>query len=121
MHFQQGKYAQAKLVRVVNGEALDVVVDIREESPTFGKHFKVKLSAENQKILFIPKGLAHGFLALEDNTVFVYKCDQFYNKAAERGIIYNDPSWNIDWEFPADQIVLSEKDSLLPQFKSTKI
>ena len=116
LHFQRGKHAQSKLVRVVRGEVIDVIVDIRKDSPTFGEQFKLRLSDKNKKILFIPKGVAHGFLALEEETVFVYKCDEYYNKAAESGIMYNDPQWNIDWEFPADQIILSKKDSLLPAF-----
>lgn len=116
LHFQSGKYAQAKLVRVVRGEVIDVIVDIRKDSPTFGNHFKVRLSDKNKKMLFIPKGLAHGFLALEEETVFVYKCDEFYNKEAESGIIYNDPQWNINWEFPPEQIILSKKDRVLGTF-----
>ena len=121
LHFQKGPFAQAKLVRVIQGEVLDVVLDIRKNSPTFGKHFKVHLSSENQKMLFIPRGMAHGFLALKEETIFVYKCDQFYNKEAEAGIIYNDPDLGIDWEFPTDQIVLSEKDSLLPSFNALSL
>ena len=116
LHFQAGKYAQAKLVRVIQGEVIDVIVDIRRDSPSFGQHYKVRLSDENKKILFIPKGVAHGFLAVADETVFVYKCDAYYNKAAESGIIYNDPQWEIDWEYAEDQIILSEKDRLLPSF-----
>ncbi|MEX0291176.1 MAG: dTDP-4-dehydrorhamnose 3,5-epimerase, partial [Flavobacteriaceae bacterium] len=116
LHFQRGSHAQAKLVRVIKGEVLDIILDIRKDSPTFGKHFKVRLSEQNKKILFIPKGIAHGFLALTDETIFVYKCDQYYNKEAESGIIYNDPQWGIDWEFPAEEIILSEKDLSLPTF-----
>jgi dTDP-4-dehydrorhamnose 3,5-epimerase len=121
LHFQKGKYSQAKLVRVIQGEVLDVVVDIRKDSPTFGDHFKVRLSEKNQKMLYIPKGLAHGFLALTEHVVFVYKCDQYYNKEAERGIIYNDPDLNIDWEFPDDGIILSDKDKELPALKECLI
>lgn len=121
LHFQSGKYAQAKLVRVVRGEVLDVVVDIRKHSPTYGKHFKVRLSEQNQKMLFIPKGLAHGFLSLEDHTVFIYKCDEYYNKEAETGIIYNDPDLELDWEFPVDKLILSEKDRALPTLKDLGI
>lgn len=116
LHYQKGKYAQAKLVRVVKGEVIDVILDIRKDSPSFGEHFKIRLSEQNKIMLFIPKGVAHGFLALEEETVFVYKCDAYYNKEAESGIIYNDPQWNIDWEFPAGQIILSQKDSVLPLF-----
>ena len=121
LHFQKGKYAQAKLVRVVKGEVIDVILDIRKDSPSFGEHFKIRLSEQNKKMLFIPKGVAHGFLALEEETVFVYKCDEYYNKEAESGIIYNDPQWHIDWEFPADQIILSQKDSILPVFNDLRI
>ena len=116
LHFQTGKHAQAKLVRVVRGEVIDIILDIRKDSPSFGEHFKVRLSEQNNKMLFIPKGVAHGFLALEEKTIFLYKCDAYYNKEAESGIIYNDPQWNIDWEFPSDKIVLSRKDSELPAY-----
>ena len=118
LHFQQGEHAQAKLVRVVSGEVLDVVVDLREGSPTYGQHFKTTLSAEDNKMLFIPKGMAHGFLCLQDNTIFTYKCDNYYNPESESGIMYNDPELNIDWEFPSEQIKLSEKDLQLPAFKN---
>ena len=121
LHFQTGKHAQAKLVRVVKGEVIDVILDIRKDSPTFGNHYKVRLSSLNKQMLFIPKGLAHGFLALEEDTVFLYKCDEYYNNQAESGIIYNDPQWKIDWEFPADQIILSKKDSVLPEFNELGI
>jgi dTDP-4-dehydrorhamnose 3,5-epimerase len=117
LHFQKGEYAQAKLARVISGRALDVVVDIRQGSSTFGKHFKTELSANNRKVLFIPKGMAHGFLALEENTIFAYKCDAYYNAAAEAGIIYNDPDLAIDWGVHRNQILLSEKDRQLSGFK----
>ncbi len=117
LHFQESQKSQAKMVRVVQGEVIDVVVDIRKNSKTFGEHIKVRLSATNRKILFIPKGMAHGFIALEDATHFVYKCDQYYNRKAEGGIIYDDPDLNIDWEFPKEQIILSKKDQKLPSFK----
>lgn len=118
LHFQQGIHAQAKLVKVVKGEALDVVVDLRKDSATFGQHFKTRLSEHNCHLLYIPKGMAHGFLALEDNTVFVYKCDNYYNKASEAGIIYNDIDLRINWEYPSEQILLSDKDQQLPPFKA---
>jgi dTDP-4-dehydrorhamnose 3,5-epimerase len=121
LHFQTGRDAQAKLVRVVRGEVIDIILDIRKESPTFGQHYKVRLSGKNKKLLFIPKGIAHGFLALEEETVFVYKCDAYYNKAAESGIIYNDPQLNINWEFPQDKIILSAKDRALPLFKDLEL
>ncbi len=120
MHFQTGDHAQSKLVRVIKGCVLDVCVDIRKQSPTFGKYFSIILDDSNRKQLYIPKGFAHGFLALEDNTIFSYKCDNFYNKEAERGILFNDKDLNIDWNFPSDQLVISQKDKLLPSFKSFK-
>jgi len=118
LHFQTGKHAQAKLVRVVQGKALDVVVDLRQDSTTFGQHFKMILSESNARLLFVPKGMAHGFLAMEDNTVFLYKCDDYYHKDSEGGIIYNDAELGIDWEYPLNQVLLSEKDLDLPSFKS---
>ncbi len=121
LHFQKGRYAQAKLVRVINGEVLDIVADIRKGSPTFGAHYKAHLSEENRKMLFIPKGLAHGFLALTKDAVFVYKCDQYYQAEAEAGIIYNDPELNIDWEYPDDHLILSQKDKSLPTLKELKL
>ena len=118
LHFQQGEHVQAKLVRVIKGKVLDVVVDIRPESSTFGKTFSVILSEENQKQIFVPRGFAHGFSVLEDNSIFSYKCDNYYNKVSESGIIYNDPELNIDWMLDEDEILLSEKDKLLQNFKS---
>ena len=117
LHFQKGEYAQAKLVRVSRGEALDVVVDMRKDSTTFGQHFKIKISAENKKSIFIPKGMAHGFLALTDDVIFVYKCDAPYNLQSEGGIRYNDPDLDIDWELPESELILSQKDMALPLFK----
>lgn len=117
LHFQNGTFAQTKLVRVIRGEVIDIVVDIRKQSNSFGEYFKIRLSEENKKMLFIPKGLAHGFLTLDNNTQFIYKCDQYYKKEAEGGIIYNDPDLNIDWEFPSDRLILSEKDKKLPFLK----
>jgi dTDP-4-dehydrorhamnose 3,5-epimerase len=114
LHFQQGEFAQAKLVRVIQGKVLDVAVDIRPDSPTFGKTFSVILSGENQKQLFVPRGFAHGFSVLEDDTIFSYKCDNYYNKASESGIIYNDSELNIDWMLGEDEVLLSEKDKVLP-------
>ena len=121
LHFQTGPAAQSKLVRVTRGEVIDVVVDIRKESSSFGKYLKIRLSELNKKMLFIPKGLAHGFLAVEDNTVFVYKCDQYYNKESEGGIIYDDPDLGIDWEFPKDQLILSAKDKVLPLYQNLRL
>jgi dTDP-4-dehydrorhamnose 3,5-epimerase len=114
LHFQQGEHAQAKLVRVLKGSVLDVAVDLRTDSPTYGKHVAVELSEANQLQLFVPRGFAHGYSVLEDNTVFFYKCDNFYNKASEGGIYYADPKLAIDWKLPLDEIVVSEKDAILP-------
>lgn len=114
MHFQQGEWAQAKLVRVLQGEVQDVAVDLREGSPTYGKHYSIILSGENRKQLFVPRGFAHGFLVLSDTAVFSYKCDNFYNKASEGGVIYNCPKLAIPWELKDTELKLSEKDLILP-------
>lgn len=118
LHFQKGEFAQAKLVRVIKGSVLDVVVDIRPKSSTFGKQFSMILSEQNHKQVFIPRGFAHGFLVLEDDTIFAYKCDNYYNKTSESGIIYNDKTLNIDWQFPIEDLIISEKDLKLPIFES---
>lgn len=118
LHFQKGEHAQAKLVRVIRGEVLDVAVDIRPNSKTFGQHFSIVLNDENNKQLFVPRGFAHGFVVLKDDTIFAYKCDNFYNKEAESGIMYNDPEIAIDWMLPEGEIVLSDKDKILPNLKS---
>lgn len=117
LHFQQGEHSQAKLLRVVKGEILDVVVDLRKESSTFGQHFKINLSSKDKKMLFMPKGMAHGFLVLEENTAFAYKCDNYYNKDADSGIFYADADLKIDWEFSTQEIILSKKDKNLQTFK----
>jgi len=117
LHFQKGKFAQAKLVRVVKGKVLDVVVDLRPESNSFGKHFSIILSGENKKQFFVPRGFAHGYSVLEDNTIFCYKCDNYYHPEAEDGLIFNDKDLNIDWKIPAENIILSEKDARLLNFK----
>ncbi len=114
LHYQTGVHAQAKLVRVLSGEVLDVVVDIRPGSVTYGQYVSVLLSSENQKQFFIPRGFAHGFLVLSETATFFYKCDNFYNKESEGGVIYNDPDINIDWQFPMTQLLKSEKDLILP-------
>lgn len=116
LHAQMGVYAQAKLVRVLSGEVLDVAVDARPSSPTFGKHFAIKLSAENNLQLYIPRGFLHGFSVLSETASFFYKCDNFYHKESELGIIYNDPVLNINWEVKVGQEMVSDKDLLLPQF-----
>ena len=114
LHFQIGEYAQAKLVRVVKGTVLDVVVDIRKDSPTFSKHFSIELSEENKTQLFVPRGFAHGFIVLSDTAIFSYKCDNFYNKSSEQGLRFDDPSLGIDWKLPPNEFVVSEKDLALP-------
>ncbi|MEG9327451.1 dTDP-4-dehydrorhamnose 3,5-epimerase [Salinimicrobium catena] len=118
LHFQKGKFAQAKLVRAVVGEILDVVVDLRPDSPTYLKSFKVILSNENQYQLFVPAGFAHGFLTRSETSVFAYKCDQYYHKDSDAGIIWKDPTLNIDWEMPEEELILSEKDKQLPTLES---
>jgi len=118
LHFQKDEHAQAKLLRVVKGKVLDVCVDLRENSDTFGKHFSIVLDGNNNKQLFVPRGFAHGFLALEDQTFLSYKCDNFYYQEAERGLLYNDTDLNIDWNFPEDQLILSQKDKVLPTLKN---
>ena len=118
LHFQEGDYAQAKLVRVVKGKVLDVCVDLRKESTTFGQHFSIVLDDKEHKQLYIPKGFAHGFFFFLDQTIFSYKCDDFYHKESERGIIYNDPDIGISWDLPTNELILSERDRKLPTFKS---
>lgn len=117
LHFQKGEFAQAKLVRVVKGKVLDVVVDVRPNSKTYGESFSIVLSEENKKQLFVPRGFAHGYAVLENNTVFVYKCDNYYYPQAEGGIIYNDSSLNIDWLLNENELMLSDKDKVLPSIK----
>jgi dTDP-4-dehydrorhamnose 3,5-epimerase len=117
LHYQLNPAAQAKLVRVVEGEVLDVVVDIRKGSPTFGKSYSLLLSGENKKQLFIPRGFAHGFSVLSESVIFQYKCDNFYSKESEGGILYNDPALNIDWQIDLSAAVVSDKDKTLPLFK----
>lgn len=116
LHFQTGDHEQSKLVRVIKGAIIDFCVDLRKESPTFGKSFSVELSEDNKTQLFVPKGFAHGFVVLKDNTIINYKCDNFYNKDSERGIIFNDKDLNIDWRISEDEIILSDKDKELPTF-----
>ena len=117
LHYQRGDYAQAKLVRVLSGTVLDVAVDIRKNSPTFGEHISIELSAENKKQLFIPKGFAHGFVTISETAEFFYKCDNYYNKESEGGIIYNDIDLTIDWKLAPNSMIVSDKDILLPRFK----
>ena len=114
LHFQKPPYTQSKLVRVIKGAVLDVAVDLRKGSPTYGKHVAVELTGENHRQLFIPKGFAHGFSVLSDEVLFQYKCDNFYAPQSEGGIAWNDPALQIDWRIPADKILLSEKDTKHP-------
>ncbi|HVM89443.1 MAG TPA: dTDP-4-dehydrorhamnose 3,5-epimerase [Puia sp.] len=116
LHYQLNPYAQTKLVRVLKGKILDVVVDIRKGSPAFGKTYSIELSDENKRQLFVPKGFAHGFVVLSETADVMYKCDEFYNKTSEGGIIYNDHSLKIDWKIAADKIKVSPKDVELPSF-----
>lgn len=118
LHFQTGKMAQAKLVRVIEGKVLDIVVDIRKDSKTFGKQFSVVLEAETFTQLYVPRGFAHGFITLSERSVFAYKCDNYYDKGSEGGIIYNDPELNLDWQLPEKDLIISEKDLELPTFKT---
>ena len=119
LHFQMNPFAQSKLIRVLAGKILDVVVDIRKGSPTFGQSFNIELSEENKKQLFIPQGFAHGFSVLSETASVLYKCDQFYNKQSESGIRYNDPRLNIDWKIDSDKASVSGKDLVLPAFEKS--
>ena len=121
LHYQKGEHAQAKLVRVIKGKVLDVTVDIRKDSETFGKYVAIELSGVNNKQLFFPRGFAHGFIVLSETAIFSYKCDNFYNKESERGIIYNDPTLNIDWQLPDSELIVSEKDMILPKLKNADL
>lgn len=116
LHYQNPPFAQTKLVRVLQGEIMDVTVDLRKDSPTYGQHFGIKLTAENKKQLLVPQGFAHGFSVLSETAVVLYKCDQFYNKASEGGIRFDDPFLNIDWGMDLNEAIVSEKDLVLPDF-----
>lgn len=119
LHFQKGKYSQSKLVRVVKGKVLDVAVDIRKGSPTFGKHMAVELTAENHRQFFIPRGFAHGFVVLSEEAVFQYKCDNFYAPQEEGALAWDDPELGIDWVVPTDKVILSAKDKVHPRLKDS--
>lgn len=114
LHFQLSPNAQTKLIRALSGSILDVVVDIRKGSPTYGKAYSIELSAENKKQLLVPKGFAHGYSVLSETAEVMYKCDAFYHKQSEGGLLYNDPKLSIDWRIPADKAMVSEKDLILP-------
>ncbi|ATL47361.1 dTDP-4-dehydrorhamnose 3,5-epimerase [Chitinophaga caeni] len=120
LHFQMEPYAQTKLIRAIEGSILDVVVDIREGSPTYGKSFSIELSADNKLQLLVPKGFAHGYSVLSETAEVMYKCDNFYNKASEGGIIFNDPSLAIDWKIDLSKAQVSEKDLKLPTLADCK-
>lgn len=117
LHFQKPPFAQSKLVRVIKGAVLDVAVDIRKGSPTFGQYVSVELTGENHRQFFIPRGFAHGFSVLSEEVIFQYKCDNFYSPQSEGAIAWNDPDLNIDWHIPAEKVLLSEKDSKHPRLK----
>lgn len=121
LHYQLNPYAQAKLVRVIVGEVLDVAVDLRKNSPTFGKYFSVVLSGENKKQFFIPRGFAHGFSVLSDFAIFSYLCDNYYFPEAERGIAFNDPFLGIDWKVPENKMIVSKKDLNNKSFSLSEI
>jgi dTDP-4-dehydrorhamnose 3,5-epimerase len=120
LHLQKGEYAQSKLVRVTLGEVLDVAVDVRKGSKTFGQYFSVLLSDINHQQFFIPRGFAHGFIVLSDTAIFQYKCDNYYNKASEGGLHYADPALGIDWGLPDDLLLVSDKDKELPFLKDAE-
>ncbi|MFD2966699.1 dTDP-4-dehydrorhamnose 3,5-epimerase [Sphingobacterium bambusae] len=117
LHAQAGEHAQAKLVRVLEGKVIDVAVDTRLDSETFGQHVAVELSAENNLQLFVPRGFLHGFVVLSETATFFYKCDNFYNKASECGVKFDDPELGIDWVVPVEELIISDKDQVLPSFK----
>lgn len=121
LHYQLPPFAQSKLVRVVKGKVLDVVVDIRKNSKTFGEKVVVELSEENKYQLFIPKGFAHGYLTLFDDTIFCYKVDAYYNQKSERGILFNDPELAINWNYPAAELIISDKDKEQVPFKKADL
>ena len=117
LHFQKPPFAQSKIVRVIKGAVLDVAVDIRKDSPTFGQYVSVELTGENHRQFFIPRGFAHGFSVLSEEVIFQYKCDNFYSPQSEGAIAWNDSDLNIDWRIPVEEVVLSEKDSKHPKLK----
>src|SRR5664279_4015184 len=120
LHFQLQPYAQTKLLRVLSGNIIDAVVDLRKNSPTYGKAYTIELSAENKKQLLVPKGFAHGYSVISETAEVFYKCDEFYHKNSEGGIAYNDPSLQIDWQVPADKAIISDKDNNHPMLKDCK-
>lgn len=121
LHYQLNPYAQSKLIRVLEGQILDVAIDIRKSSPTYGQHFSLEISAENKKQLFLPAGFAHGFSVLSEKATVLYKCDAFYNKQSEAGIRFDDEDLNIDWKIEKGKEIISEKDLQLPLFKNATV
>jgi dTDP-4-dehydrorhamnose 3,5-epimerase len=119
LHYQLPPHAQTKLVRVIQGRVLDVAVDIRRNSPTFGQHVAVELTADNKRQMLVPRGFAHGFVVLEDDTIFAYKVDNYYSPECDRGIAFNDPALNIDWILKIEELKLSEKDTTQPKLNET--
>ena len=119
LHYQLAPHAQTKLVRVISGRVLDVAVDIRRNSPTFGQHVAVELTADNKRQLLVPRGFAHGFVVLEDDTIFAYKVDNYYSPECDRGIAFNDPALNIDWILKTEELKLSDKDTKQPKLNET--
>ena len=119
LHYQLAPHAQTKLVRVISGRVLDVAVDIRKNSPTFGQHVAVELTADNKRQLLVPRGFAHGFVVLEDDTIFAYKVDNYYSPECDRGIAFNDPVLNIDWILKTEELKLSAKDTTQPKLNET--
>ena len=120
LHLQKGEHAQAKLVSCLEGKVFDVAVDLRQDSPTFGKWFGIELTAENKLQFYVPRGFGHGFSVLSETAIFAYKCDNLYNKESESGIIYNDNDLQIDWKIPTDKMIISEKDEIQPLFSDNK-
>jgi len=120
-HYQLAPYSQSKLIQVLEGTVLDIAIDLRKESPTFGQHYSIELSAENNIQFYIPQGFAHGFSVLSQSATFSYKCDNYYNREAERGINYNDPHLGVDWKIPARDMIISPKDSALPLLKEAEM
>ena len=118
LHYQNPPFAQTKLVRVLQGEIMDVTVDLRKDSPTYGQYFGIKLTSENKKQLLVPQGFAHGFSVLSETALVLYKCDQFYNKASEGGIRFDDPTLAIDWGMDLKEAIVSDKDVVLPSFEA---
>jgi dTDP-4-dehydrorhamnose 3,5-epimerase len=121
LHFQTGYNAQGKLVRVVLGSVLDVVVDLRLDSKSFGQHYAIELSSENKRQIFVPRGFAHGFVVLSDDAILQYKCDNFYNKEAENGLRFDDPALNIDWKLDHNSLIVNERDRNFPNLEELKL